>query len=210
MQRSISRRALGFLRRRPAPDAVVALYLSARFRCIVSPSARIEHPDRVRIGRGSRIGACRLHASGGGIDIGENCEVQDGAILDTQGGSIRIGRHTAIGPYSILYGFAGVDIGDECAIAGHNMIVSSHHTFHRRGVPIRGQAPVGEPISIGSDVWIGANCVIIAGAKIGSGCVIGASSLVRGTVADFAVAVGSPARTIRYRREEVEGDIIPA
>jgi acetyltransferase-like isoleucine patch superfamily enzyme len=38
-----------------------------------------------------------------------------------------------------------------------------------------------------------------------SGCVIGAGSVVTKDIPDWAVAVGNPARVIRYRREPSDG-----
>lgn len=52
---------------------------------------------------------------------------------------------------------------------------------------------------IGNDVWIGVDSIIRRGVTIGNGAVIGANSVVTNDVPDFAIAVGSPARVIRYR-----------
>ena len=49
------------------------------------------------------------------------------------------------------------------------------------------------PIHIGSDVWLGANVVVIKGANISDGAIIGAMALV--------IAVGIPAKVIKYRKE---------
>lgn len=58
------------------------------------------------------------------------------------------------------------------------------------------------PISIGNDVWIASHVVIGSGANIGDGAVIGANSVVVGNVPPYAVAVGSPARVVKYRFDE--------
>jgi len=195
------KRLSGFLNRRPAPRSLVALYLSVRFRCLVSPAAKIDYPLSVRIGRGSRIGACHFIARSGQIEIGADCEVQDGVVIDTQEGQVRIGDQCRIGSYTILYGLGGIVVGAQSSIAAHSMIVASSHSFKGRKIPIRDQASTAKGISIGRDVWIGANCVVIDGATIGQGCVIGAASVVRGNVEAFAVAVGCPARVIRVRED---------
>lgn len=56
-----------------------------------------------------------------------------------------------------------------------------------------------EPIKIGNDVWIGANAIILDGVNIGHGAIIGAGAVVTKNVPDYAVAVGVPAKVIRYR-----------
>jgi acetyltransferase-like isoleucine patch superfamily enzyme len=52
---------------------------------------------------------------------------------------------------------------------------------------------------IGNDVWIGARTLIIGGIEVGDGAVIGAGSIVTRSIPPYAIAVGSPARVIKYR-----------
>ena len=52
---------------------------------------------------------------------------------------------------------------------------------------------------ISNDVWIGSGATIMSGVKIGNGAVIGAKAVVARDIPDYAVAVGNPARIIRYR-----------
>lgn len=54
-------------------------------------------------------------------------------------------------------------------------------------------------VSIGSDVWLGANCVVLRGISIDHGAIIGAGTVVTKHVPPYAVVVGSPARTVKYR-----------
>ena len=55
------------------------------------------------------------------------------------------------------------------------------------------------PVIIGSDVWVGSGSIILSGVKIGSGAIIGAGSVVVNDVPPYAVAVGNPARVVKYR-----------
>lgn len=62
---------------------------------------------------------------------------------------------------------------------------------------------------IGHDVWIGARVFVKKGVQIGNGAVIGAGSVVTRDIPAYAIAVGSPARVVRYRfdaatREQLE------
>lgn len=54
-------------------------------------------------------------------------------------------------------------------------------------------------IIVGNDVWIGASATIMGGVKIGSGAIIGTNAMVTKDVPPYAVAVGNPARVVRYR-----------
>ncbi len=58
------------------------------------------------------------------------------------------------------------------------------------------------PVVINSSCWIGDSCVLLPGSSLGYGCIIGAGSVVTSKIPDFAVAVGAPARVIKYRFSE--------
>ncbi len=54
-------------------------------------------------------------------------------------------------------------------------------------------------IIFGHDVWIGKDAEIMGGVKIGNGAVIGAKAVVAKDIPPYAIAVGNPARVIKYR-----------
>ena len=54
-------------------------------------------------------------------------------------------------------------------------------------------------IIFGHDVWIAQSAVIMGGVKIGNGAVIGANAVVAKDIPPYAIAVGNPARVIKYR-----------
>ena len=57
-------------------------------------------------------------------------------------------------------------------------------------------------IIIGHDVWIGHGVKILDGVKIGNGAVIGTGAVVAKNIPPYAIAVGNPARVIKYRFDE--------
>ncbi len=57
-------------------------------------------------------------------------------------------------------------------------------------------------VTIGHDVWIGASAIILSGVSIETGAIIGAGSVVTKSVPAYAIVVGNPAKTIRYRFSE--------
>lgn len=189
-----------FLARKPAPRPFVALYLSLRWGCLVSPSADIHYPFNITIGRGTIIpGHCTLIASGRGISIGEKAEIHEGAYLHCQDGGITIGSHTAIGPYVVMYGGGHVQVGSFCGIATHSSIVSTGHIFSRTGISIRQQGNEKMPVNIEDDVWIGMHCSILMGVTIGRGSVLGAGAVLVKSVEPLSVAFGVPAIVSRKR-----------
>ena len=52
---------------------------------------------------------------------------------------------------------------------------------------------------IGNDCWIGRDVIIMAGVTVGDGAIIGARSIVTKNIPPYAIAVGVPAKVIRYR-----------
>lgn len=55
---------------------------------------------------------------------------------------------------------------------------------------------------IGNDVWLGCNVVIKRGVNIGNGAIIGSGSVVTKDIPPYGIAVGNPARIIKYRFEQ--------
>ena len=63
-------------------------------------------------------------------------------------------------------------------------------------------------VTIGNDVWIGQNVTIMSGVTIGDGAVIGAYSVVGKSIPPYAIAVGNPARVVRYRFDQQTIDLL--
>lgn len=62
--------------------------------------------------------------------------------------------------------------------------------------------PRPKPTRIGNDCWIATGVYIKNGITIGDGAVIGARSVVTKDIPPYSIAVGSPARVIRYRFDD--------
>ena len=87
-------------------------------------------------------------------------------------------------------------------LAGFNHNYKAITTYPKLG---RSNTPSKNPrqIIIGHDVWIGHGATIMGGVKIGNGAVIGARAVVAKDIPPYAIAVGNPARVIKYRFDEV-------
>jgi len=136
----------------------------------------------------------------GNIIIGKHSTVEQGAILDSFGGSITIGDYTSINPYCILYGHGGLKIGNNVAIATHCVFIPANHNFDSFDTPIKDQGLNCNGIIIEDNVWFGAHCTILDGVTVHSGAIIGAGAVVSHDIPTNAVAVGVPARVIKIRR----------
>ncbi|MCO7251752.1 DapH/DapD/GlmU-related protein [Pseudoalteromonas sp. Ps84H-4] len=95
-------------------------------------------------------------------------------------GEITFGKNVMIGPKTVIW---GRDHGTEM------------------GMPMSAQNHISEKIIIGNDVWIGAGVIILKGVKVGDGAVIGAGAVVTKSIPSNAIAVGNPARVVKYRGE---------
>jgi acetyltransferase-like isoleucine patch superfamily enzyme len=142
-----------------------------------------------------------LNGKKGRVFINKDCELSQGVILKAYGGSIHISENCFLGEYVTIYGHGGVEIGANTLIAMHTCIVSSNHTMPGKNELIRSCRDVLMPVTIGSDVWIGAGVKILGNVNIGNGCVIGAGAVVTKNLPPYAVAVGSPAKIIKYRND---------
>ncbi|KAK0649245.1 trimeric LpxA-like protein [Cercophora newfieldiana] len=119
---------------------------------------------------------------------------------------VRIGGSTFINRSCMIMDtpVADVIIGERCNIGPNCIIVSVGHAMcaeERAGK----QSSIGKPITIGDHVWIGANVTVLGGVTIGDGAVIGAGSVITGNIPPSAVAMGVPARVVRYLNQAPSG-----
>jgi acetyltransferase-like isoleucine patch superfamily enzyme len=123
------------------------------------------------------------------------------------GYGVKISRGTRINAPSYL---TACSIGAYCAIGGRLIIRNTdHYTQYlnmqdyvqkmiiKSNVPVAGKSKGN--VKIGNSVWIGDSVIILSGVEIGDGAVIGAGSVVTKSIPSFSVAVGNPARVIKYR-----------
>lgn len=111
--------------------------------------------------------------------------------------------HVFIGQFNFLDATAGLRIDEGVQITNFVSIVthSSHRSIRLLGRAYAAHAGampgyVQAAIEIGAYSFIGPHSVVEAGSRIGKGVVVCAHARVRGTVPDFAIVAGSPARTV--------------
>ncbi|MCX5653999.1 MAG: acyltransferase [Planctomycetota bacterium] len=157
-----------------------------------------------RLGPGARIyGGARIFSAGGGsrIEIGANFRLLRFAIVNSilPGAKVVIGKWVHIGEASMVTAGESVEIGDDVVIGPQTIIVDADHACEDVNQPIRVQGLVTKPIRIEQGVWLGGHVNVLKGVTIGRGAIIGAGSTVTRDIPPYAIAVGVPARVIRYR-----------
>ena len=143
-----------------------------------------------------------------GVRISNNCKIH----------GVRFLGKATVEPYCRIYGdtdlgiiigdnfymnagchiLGEIEIGNDVLIGPKTVIWSRDHSIAKNEL-IRKQPYFDKKITIGNDVWIASNVTVLKGVKIGDGAVIGAGSVVVNDIPEYAVAVGNPARVIKYR-----------
>ena len=109
-----------------------------------------------------------------------------------------IGENVYIGPYCIL---GDVTLEKDVLLASGVFVANgtNQHGTARLDIPIREQPGEFPRVTVGEDTWIGERATVLA--NIGKHCIIGAGALVIDPVPDYAIAVGVPAKVVKFRNE---------
>src|SRR3954447_24502998 len=104
---------------------------------------------------------------------------------------VRIGFNVGIRPFCTISAAESITIEDHVVFGAMVTVIDSNHTW-AGGHPSVLYNPIETaPVRIGEGTWVAARAAILAGADIGRQCIIGANSVVRDTIPDYSVAVGS-------------------
>jgi len=145
-------------------------------------------PGRITLGRdvefgwptsgGFHSGYCHLEAStpGSVIEVAEGAQINNDAVIKSEGPGIRIGPRALLGSRVCIYD-------------------SDFHELDptRR----RGGKPAMAPVELGENVFVGDGVLILKGVEIGAHSVVGAGSVVTASVPAGVVVAGNPARVVR-------------
>lgn len=170
----------------------------------ISPRAQI-HCRRLSMGPHCFIDdgvTIYSHPDGGEVRLGEAVHVYRGTIIEVgRGGRVVIGDRTHIQASCNIKGFlASTVIGRNVQIAPHCGFSPYEHGFDDPSAAIRDQDVVSfGDIVLEDDVWLGLSVQVLDGVHIGRGAVVGAGAVVTKDLPPNCIAVGVPARVVRYR-----------
>jgi acetyltransferase-like isoleucine patch superfamily enzyme len=137
------------------------------------------------------------------VAIGDKCSIHQDCVIEFgQAGRLDIGDNTHIQPRCQFSAYKGlIQIGSGVQIAPNCAFYPYDHGY-LPGIPIMDQPlQTKGGITIDDDVWIGFGVIVLDGVHIGKGAVIGAGSVVKSNIPPNAIAVGVPARVVKYRNE---------
>lgn len=130
---------------------------------------------------------CHVHLGSGFINMG---------VTFLDGNTITIGDMTLIGPH-VQFLATGHHVHPDERISDE-LIGYFMGENDGEGVTTN----ISKPIKVGEKCWIGGGAIILGGVTIGDGTTIGAGSVVTKDIPARCLAVGNPARVIRYFDEE--------
>lgn len=125
--------------------------------------------------------------------------------------NVKLGKYSYIAKNCTV---ANADIGKFCSIGPNfccglgihptNGVSTSpmfYSTARQNGVTLcnENKALESKKTTIGNDVFIGANVTVLDGVSIADGAVIGAGAVVINDIPPYAIAVGVPAKVVKYR-----------
>ena len=180
------------------PWYLVRYYRLARFR-LANPHVVLR--GMVFLGKNVEI-----HSTPGlsRLEIGKWVHIGDGNAIRCHEGSLRIGDKVVFGKDNVVNCYLDIEIGASTLVADWCYVTDFDHVTENIDLPIKDQGIVKSPVRIGPDNWLAAKVSVLRGTIVGRGCVLGAHAVVKGTVPDFSIAVGAPARVVRNRKQDWE------
>ena len=166
----------------------------------------IRHPSKISIGANVVIDDnCVLDAKGEGnqgLQIGDGVFVGKNTILTCHDGDVILGDNVNIGFNCVISSLSRIEIKANSLLASYVYMVGGDHVADRTDIPVLIQGRTSKGIVVGEGCWLGAHVAILDGSEIGRDTIIGAHGTVNGKIPEFSIAVGTPAKVLRDRREQ--------
>ncbi|EGU44459.1 acetyltransferase [Vibrio ichthyoenteri ATCC 700023] len=143
------------------------------------------------------------------ITIGNQCRISGHTTFSgrsqTKQPALIVGNNVDIGWQSTIAVGKKVVIEDNVRIASGAFIFG--YSGHALDAQLRAQGAADDDANVGDvtikrDAWIGTNVTICPNVTVGEGTIVGTGSVVTHDLPDFVVAVGNPAKVVRYLKEQ--------
>ena len=105
-----------------------------------------------------------------------------------------IGNDCWIGEHCWIDNLTTVRLGNDVCVSQGAYFCTGNHNWSDPAFGL-----MIAPIQLGDGSWAGAKCILTPGAVLGPGAIAAAGSVVSGTVPEFEIYAGNPARFVRRR-----------
>lgn len=176
----------------------------------IGRSVTLRGPGRIHVGDGVALDdyvQLATRAPGSSIRIGAGSLVARGTLIHARGGTVEIGPESSIGTHCRFGTTGSIRIGRYALFAAGCYVGGENHPVDDPSTPMVKQPVISKGgVRIGEDVWLGFRSTVLDGVTIGDGAVLGAHALATHDIPPGAIAVGSPARVVRYRDDLVTAE----
>ena len=115
---------------------------------------------------------------------------------------VSIGSRCSIGRGCSIVGRISIVIEDDVTIAPDVYITDHNHSYEDLDTPVGRQWPSESPVRLGAGSWLGTGVIVLPGTDLGRNVTVAGGSVVRGSVPDYSVVAGVPARVVRHHDGE--------
>jgi len=122
---------------------------------------------------------------------GQNTFITPPLFIDC-GNQVELGKNVYINHNLTMMSLGGITIDDGVMIGPGTSLLTVNHDPHDIRIVMT------KPIHIKQNAWIGGNVRILPGVTIGENAIVGTGAIVTKDVPDRAVAVGVPAKIVKY------------
>jgi acetyltransferase-like isoleucine patch superfamily enzyme len=139
-----------------------------------------------------------LHIPDGGtFVVGKGVDFRRNFACEIEGeGTVEIGAGTVFTSNTLIQCSTRITIGRQCAFGQSTLVVDGSHRYRDPGRHWMEQGYDFRPLTIGDGAGISDKCTIQA--DVGERAMVASGSVVNRPVPPYCLAVGSPARVVRY------------
>lgn len=142
------------------------------------------------------------------IRLGSHVRIDDFCVLSAGSGGIDIGNYVHIAVYTALIGAGRITLDDFVNLSSRVSLYSSNDDYSGSSmtnpmVPAQFTNVEHAPVTLEKHVIVGSGSVILPGVTLHKGVAIGALSLVNKDCNAFTINVGTPAKSIGVRKQDL-------
>ncbi|MFW1773979.1 DapH/DapD/GlmU-related protein [Acinetobacter seifertii] len=138
-----------------------------------------------------------------GFTTGVGCRIEAYPAGDNN--TLFIGKNFQMNDYVHITAMHSVNIGDNVLLASkiyisdctHGSYLGNEHDSHPDTSPVE-RSLFSKPVVIEDNVWLGEFVSVLPGVTIGKGTIVGANSVVSKSLPPYVIAVGTPAKPIKF------------